>query len=288
MIYVSTSNGVLVYDPATDSITPIIESSHKKFGFPGIALQETTGKIIVVERKKLRFSPFQRLSTDVRVHQIDPDTNRIEPICPVFRVYDGHNTTVYNQFCFLTDTGRNRVHVVDLETGKVTRILNIGTVRSDIHHINAVRVWRDDLLIGLNNRQKKESEILAVPLSRIFAEGGLEMDLDAQSNVTQITGITHAHEIVPYQGRLIGCASLAGQVIRLDTSEVLVQTEGWVRGLAPSEAGLWVGISNIAQRDDRHAKENQGRIVLYGHETMKPLKTVVLEAVGQISAMISL
>lgn len=288
MIYVATSNGVLVYDPAKDSIAPILQSSRKKFGFPGIALQETTGKIIVVERARLRFTLFQRLCTDMKVYQIDPNTNRIEMICPVLRVYDGHNTAVYRQYCFLTDTGRNRVHVADLETRKVVRILNIGTVRADIHHINSVRVWEDDLLIGLNNRQKRESEIMALPLPSVFAGDGLELTVDARSNVTQLPGIHHAHEIVPYQGRLIGCASLAGQVIRLDSSEVLVQTEGWVRGLAPTEAGLWVGISDIAQRKDRHAKENQGRIVLYGHETMKPLKTILLEGVGQISAMISL
>ncbi|MDH5751072.1 MAG: hypothetical protein OEZ59_01470 [Deltaproteobacteria bacterium] len=287
MIYITTSNGVLSYDHQADKCTMLVSPAESQ-GFFGLDFHQSSGTIIAACRRNLRFTFRQKKhGSDVMLYRIDPSDGTARELGPVYKVFDVHQIAIHGDTVFLTDTTLNRVHVFDLASRRTTGMLNIGPRRKDINHVNAVLVRDGELLVGLNNRGEKDSEVLSIPLDLALSPPRGKVDILKLGRIRAMRGVVHSHDLEPYENGLIGCASHDGFVFRMETSEPFIRTEGWVRGLAETPEGLWVGTSRIATRAERHKGELDGRIMLFSHGEAEPRKTVPLEGAGQICDLIS-
>ncbi len=290
MLYVTTSSGVLRYDPERDELRTLIPMEDRQWtGFFGIAFHGNSHSILAACRHRLGTKRVRKHSTDVLLHRVDPVSETFEEIAVIHDVHDVHQIAVWNDTLFLTDTGLNRLHLFDLSTGSTTAILPVGPQRDDVHHLNALLVHEEHLLVGLNNRGHRDAEILRIPLS-VLSEVPEEVpetsDALSPGTVSQVTGFTHTHDLEPFDGGLICCASHDGLILRADEPDILIDVGGWTRGLVVDSAGIWVGISQFAKRSLRHSSRLDGELRRLNPRTGECLQSVPLRGVGQVHDLI--
>ncbi|MFC1500227.1 hypothetical protein ACFL6T_04325 [Candidatus Zixiibacteriota bacterium] len=282
MLYITTSSGVLRYDPESDELRVLIPMEDRQWtGFFGIVWHQNSHGILTACRQRLGKKRVRKHSTDVILHRIDPRSEAAEEIAVIHDVHDVHQIAVWEDTLFLTDTGLNRLHRFDLSTGSTTAILPVGPERDDVHHLNALLVHEDHLLVGLNNRGHRDAEILRIPLSELTCD--LE-DVDALSlgSVIPVTGFAHTHDLEPFDGGLICCASHDGLIVRVKIPEVLINVGGWTRGLAADRGYLWVGISQFAKRSIRHTESVDGELRQLDVQSRECVRSIPLMGAGQV------
>jgi len=175
--------------------------------------------------------------------------------------------------------------VYNLSEQKVIKYINIGPVRDDIHHINAVLVVGNELLIGLNNRGK-ESQILHFDLSNLTQSSDKHIDAMENATIDTIHNVSHSHDLEPCGDDILCCSSHKGMVVNTRNSKTLIQTDMWVRGLAATSEHLWVGASFIANRKERHGKEIDGTIHQYRRSDWSLIQSHVIKGSGQINDLV--
>ena len=279
MIYITTSHGVLRYDPATGGLTAPVQPK-RTLGFFGIC--EGPDGIYAAGRDRLSGPLVGKASTDVRLYRIDPASGQSEEVREIYDVHDVHQMAWCDGLLFLTDTALDRVHVYELETNRFVRMINLGPHRQDTHHVNAVMTEGSDVLIGLNNRGHRDAAILTIPLASVRQNDLLEVDGFGIGELTSLEGIHHTHDLERYKEWLLCCASHAGEVLRTDNGAVIAKTEGWTRGLAVSKDGLWVGVSPLAKRSERHKTNLDGKLLLFSHDDFALQREVPLVGSGQV------
>jgi hypothetical protein len=291
-LFITTSNGIYTLDTESGESECILSNKHtpgffkkKARGYFGITFHEKTGKVIVASREKLGTKRHNKPTTDTKLHAIDPATLEVKLIATVLDTHDVHQVTADGDLIYITDTGKNRVVVYDLDKQAIAKIINVGAVRDDINHINAVLIHNGELLVGLNNRGE-ESEILHVNINDIFATDDLEIDAKDIGTVRAISGVTHSHDLEICGDMLVCCSSHNGQVINTETAEVLIKENLWVRGLAANESYIWAGESFITTRKQRHKKSIDGTIHKYRLDDYSSVDSYTLTNSGQVNDLI--
>lgn len=279
MIYITTSVSLMRYDPATDRVETVCRP-RKSLGFFGVC-QGPDG-VYAASRERLSEQTLGKASSDVRLYRVVSNTGIAEEVRELYEVHDVHQMEYHDGLLFLTDTALDRVHVYELATNRLVRIINLGPQRRDTHHVNAVLMEGENLLVGLNNRGHRDSAILTLPMEAIRNGGPVEVDGFGMGPLRELTGIHHTHDLERYKDWLLCCASHAGQVLRTDTGEVIAHTEGWTRGLAVTDEGLWVGVSPLAKRSQRHKSNLDGKLLLFRHGDFDLLREIPLEGSGQV------
>ena len=286
MLYITTSSGVLRHDPESDELRVLIPMEDRRWtGFFGIACHQNSRGILAACRQRLGTKRVRKHSTDVILHRIDPQSEASEEIAAIHDIHDVHQIAVWNDIVILTDTGLNRLHLFDLSAGTTTAILPVGPERDDVHHLNALLVHEDHLLVGLNNRGHRDAEILRISLADLTVDLD-DTDAFSLGSVIPVTGFAHTHDLEPFDGGLICCASHDGLVLRIDEPEVLIDVGGWTRGLAIDSDSLWVGISQFAKRSIRHSDRVDGEVRQLDVRSGDCLRSITLQGAGQVHDLI--
>lgn len=293
-LFITTSNGIYVLDDHSGKSQCILSNKHtsgffkkKASGYFGITFHEQTGKIIVASREKLGTKKHDKPSTDTKLHSINPLNFEHEHIATIMDVHDVHQITSDGQFIYISDTGKNRVIVYDIENKRTHCIINIGSEREDINHINALRIRNKTLLIGLNNRGR-ESAILSLDITEINQHKKAELDALELGTVKNIKNVSNSHDLEPYNNTILCCSSHDGRVIDTNDAKTIISEENWVRGMTINQNTLWVGASMFATRRKRHSKALDGSIHKYNLDNYNLLESYKLNESGQINDMINL
>lgn len=294
MILITTSNGVFGLD-RRDRAARLVLPRRRGFwifrrgsgGFFGIARHEASDSFLAASRERLGTPRAGKPATDARLYRIHADGRPPALAATLLDVHDVHQIAVDGDRVFLTDTGKNRVQVYDLERSHVAAVLEFGAERGDVNHINAVTVLDGELLVGLNNRGAKPAEIWHFDLGS-FADAapGAVLDGFALGRVAVLGEQTHTHDIEPFQGDLLFCASHEGKVYRHSTLRPILNCADWVRGLAVDADGLWVGASALADRASRHREDLDGQVHLYDPVSLELIGSWTLERAGQVNDIV--
>jgi hypothetical protein len=286
-LFVTTSGGVVVCNPHSGLVEQVVPVGDRRWtGFFGITRHDATGRILAACRQRLGTQRVRKHSTDVLLYSIDPETLEHETVAEIYNVHDVHQIEAWEDLVFLTDTGLNRLHVLDLDVGEVRWIVEIGEERDDVNHLNALLVQDTVLLAGMNNRGHQDAAIMSIPLAT-FREGteGV-IDGYAVASLESLPGQQHTHDLEPWTEGLLTCASHDGLVLRTDPPGVLFPVGGWSRGLAVEKDGIWVGISQFAERGRRHSRRLAGEVVLFDHQTYEPVQRITIKRAGQVHDLI--
>lgn len=293
MIFITTSNGVFGLQ-ADDQISRLVLPREKKFlffrkgsgGFFGIAPHPAGDSYIVASREKLGTPRHDKPWTDVRLYRIWKDHGRApEVLADIYDIHDVHQIANQGNLVLLTDTGKNRIGIYNLDS-YTTTTMDVGPERADINHLNALHVTEHGVLLGLNNRGNKPAEILTVPAS---AFENPESDADALNfgSLETLGDQLHTHDIEPFGDDYLYSASHEGRVHRRSTREAILHCGDWVRGLAVNDDGLWVGASALADRANRHREDLDGEVHLYDPQSLELIKTWPLEKAGQVNDIVA-
>lgn len=294
-VLVGASNGIYRIDPQTRETRLVLERPKRfwpfrkgELGFFGIAWSKHLQRVLVSSRVALGTARVEKKATDTRLWAIDPSSWTSEPVMDLLDLHDVHQIACWGHYVILTDTGKNRAHLVDLETKRTKLILNFGEERRDLNHVNASTVQGDDLLIGLNNKGKKEAEIYRFDLNRLVSLVELEVQAEDYGELSILDDHHHTHDIEFIDGAIYYCTSHSSEVHRLGRPGAALALEGWVRGLVQQGQGFWVGISPVAKRSERHKQAKEAwvsYVTLPDHEEAFRL---TLEGAGQVNDLIFL
>jgi DNA-binding beta-propeller fold protein YncE len=289
--FITTSNGVFRIDPDTRAARKVLDR-RKGFwplrrggkGYFGIDFHKPSGRIVVASRERLGTRRKNKPSTDMRLYAIDPDNLESEMIAEIRDVHDVHQIAISGDTLYITDCGMNRVVVYDIANAETIATINIGHVRDDINHVNAVLAIGGELLIGLNNRGQRAAEIIRVDPGKIgFGEINT---LDIGSSEA-LDGIMHTHDIEPAGDTLLVCSSFEGNIYDARTGSMLFHVHDWARGLAVDDETVWVGSSALADRKRRHREDLDGEVTRISRRPgWKRLESYPLPSAGQVNDII--
>lgn len=290
-LFITTSNGIYLLDPESGISSCVLGNKHshgilskKARGYFGICLLDAN-HVLVSSREKLGLRKYNKPTTATRLFAIDINTLNYEPVATIRDVHDAHQIACEDGRVYITDTGKNRVIVYQLEQQSIERIVNVGERRDDINHINAVLIENGKLLIGLNNRGR-ESEILSIELEAIFSNTEHEVDGYAIGELISMNGVTHSHDLERCHGMLLCCSSNMGRVIDSANGRAIIEADNWVRGLAANTSRLWLGASFVTTRAKRHSKAIDGNIHQYSLPDYQLTGSHLLTGSGQVNDMI--
>lgn len=293
MLFATTSNGVYCCDVTRGQVQRILGNRHtvgwlkpEARGYFGIARHTPTGGVLVASRER-SFARFNKLANNVKLHLIDPATLHSTLLANVSDVHDLHQIAWHDGHVFLTDTGKNRIVMYAPRDGN-RRVANVGDVRDDVSHINAVLVHDGFLYVGLNNRGVEPAALLRLPISEFYA--ATEEKTPDLAEIAERIGfekLVHTHDLEPNaEGRLFACLSYDGSVFDVATERTILKVGDWTRGLAFGPGCLWVGTSELAGRKDRHSEKLDGAISLYSLPDLERMDRLVLHNAGQVNDLL--
>lgn len=292
-LFISASNGIYMLNIKNNTVVCVMNKKHTKGlfkkqskGYFGICNYSNSNKILVSSRERLSLLKYNKPTTGTKLFEIDTQSLTSKHVATISDIHDAHQIYYKAPYIYITDTGKNRVVVFDIAKKQVVKYFNIGGERNDIHHINAILIDDEQLLIGLNNRGN-ESQILSVDLDVVLSAQGVDVDLDSYATIKTLSGVTHSHDLEPSGDILLCCSSHKGLVLNTDTGEPIISADMWVRGLADdNESSLWVGASFIASRKDRHGKEINGKIHKYSKKNWGLVHSYSIAGSGQINDLL--
>lgn len=293
MILITTSNGVFRLG-AEGSCAQLVLPRRKGLlflrkgsgGFFGIAPHPDGNSFLAASREKLGTPRNDKPWTDVRLHRVWKEAGRNpEVAADLLNIHDVHQIATAGQLVLLTDTGKNRIGVHDLNSGGSWSV-DVGPERRDVNHLNALHVAGDQVLIGLNNRGDQPAAILEISLEMLQRQKS-EIDLLDEGDLQVLGTQTHTHDVEPFGDDYLYCASHDGKVHRRSTGEIVLEIGGWVRGLAVNSEGLWIGASPLAERSQRHREDLDGQVHLFDPATLEKKKTWPLEGAGQVNDIVA-
>jgi len=294
-LLIGASNKIYLFEPDTERLVVVLEREKRKKwlffddsskGFFGISL---SGKdeVVVAAREKLGTPKAGKPSTDVILHRVSLSAEE-KTSCKVLDVHDVHQISCYEGKVYLTDTGKNRVVVSELDSGRVLNCLNVGQVREDVSHINAVSIQDDFLYVGLNNRGDKDAEIIKVPMDGL-PEGECDLlDPTLGAEIIALSGCCHTHDVHLDRDGIMFCASHDGNIHYVGEENPFYSSSDWVRGLASNNERVWVGVSQKAERGKRHSEELFGEIVEIDKSTGRELRRINIPGAGQVNDLLLL
>lgn len=293
MLYITTSNGVYGYREKDEKFTLLVGNKHspgffrkRAIGYFGICFHEKTNQLILSSRERLGTPYAGKKTTDTGLHVFDQRKMQRTDYHEVMDAHDVHQIAVVGDLVFLTDTGKNRVHVYDLVNRKTINLINIGVKREDVNHVNAIYADHEQLLIGLNNSKLGDSEVIRLEMGYIRENAGHEFDGYEQGKVITRKGIQHTHDIEPFGEGFLACASSDGDLISLEDGRVLKHIGDWARGITMGNQYLYVGTSGIAARIRRHGNNKSARVFVLEPKSFKLVKEIIVPKAGQLNDMV--
>lgn len=297
MLFITTSNAVFAYEAESGRLcTPVpwryrkgclARLFHRSIGFFGITRHERSGKLLIASRERFGTPACGKPSTDACLLALDPRTLKYDAVATIRDVHDVHQIAAVGDVVFITDTGKNRLLLWDLARNRLLRIINIGETRQDINHINALRVYHGKLLIGFNNNGHTNGQVMSVELRAVLESDRTEIEATVLGAVVKEVPFRITHDLLPYRDTLLACDSKRSVVFRIDDESPLLSLQPWLRGLAATDEGLWVGISDVAERHKRHSHLGCGLVKLFSHDMSKPKKVVELKGSGQVNDLLA-
>ena len=290
-LFITTNYGVIEYDISNRRIREL-KIPKATLGFFGITFDEASNTIYAVSREKLGFSLAKlfaraKRSSDVIVYTWKPGEETLFASHCLYNVFDVHQIAIAGDSLILTDTAKNRLHILNRRTGR-KKIMNVGKIRKDINHINAVLVQSHSLYVGLNNRGA-ESQVLVLPdIASLLAQQG-NMDILPMGELMNLTGLTHTHDVKPWKDNFLVCASHAGNLYQAAPVKKLATiSTDFLRGIAVGDTGIWLGLSPRIDKKMRYENRTSAHIVRIDSQTMQPVDKVEIPGAGQINDMIYL
>lgn len=291
-LFITTSQGVYLLNQDETEAKLCLKREKgllffKKGGFGFFGLDQYKSDVLVASRENFSKQRLAKHSEDVRLYKIDAETLQTSHFADIHGVADVHQIAIFEDLCFLTDTGHNLVTVFNLAQKKIATEILVGDERADINHINAVTVHSGTIYIGLNNRGKQDSQVLSIPFSKI--------DMDKQVNrayeiaeIIELKGLTHTHDFELFNNDWLVCASHQGAVYKAQPTAKACEPGSWVRGLVESSKGLWIGMSAKLDRKNRHREDVDGDLSLWSPDFSSELRRVQLSNAGQVNDLLIL
>jgi hypothetical protein len=177
--------------------------------------------------------------------------------------------------------------VFDLNENKLVSQLEVGSERKDVNHINAVTIAEGHLYIGLNNRGQQDAQVLSISLNKLDLSYPINQ-VYAVAEILTLKGLTHTHDFEKFGDDWIVSASHQGAIYRAQPTEQLCQPGKWVRGLAGGSQGLWVGMSELLDRKNRHREGVDGELCLWSSDFAFENNRVPLKNAGQVNDLLVL
>jgi len=270
--------------PRPDSFWPW---GKRELGFFGLCQGLAADQVLIGSRVRLGTAVVEKKATDSRIYSLTL-AGQAMALFDYKDCHDLHQIDQWRGHLLLTDTGKNRVHLVEIATGNPVWRLNFGQERRDISHINAVTVEGDQVWVCLNNKGHRPTQIARFDLNALFHLNQPELDAASLGTFQSLGEIMHVHDLEQVQGEFLFSCSRESEVRRLKDLSLYVKLQGWVRGLAQDGDGLWIGESIMADRSKRHAKNADGRLHYLPFGETRPRLSYLLPHCGQVNDVICL
>ena len=290
-LYITSSRGFYKYDLNDDNITKIIGNWHKGWfkkpskGFFGISKNNFSNEIIIVSRENLNARLKYEKSTDVIVHFFCITSQKVTNKIIIENLYDVHQIVYYDNYIFLTETGKNRIQVLNIKTGLIENLINISSIRKDLNHINAINVDNNFLFIGLNNGHKKNifknSQIIKISLKDIFKSNIIDaLELGVLEN---LDGVFHTHDLEKFNDDLLVSSSNIGKIYSYKKKKFIKDIKPWARGITIGEKYIFIGKSGMGKRKSRHSRYYDGEVFVLNKFNFDLYKKLLIPKIGQLN-----
>jgi hypothetical protein len=172
------------------------------------------------------------------------NADTLEPVDELLPSYfplrDVHGIAIVDQKLWVTCSFDNMIAVYDLGTGKWGQWYPApdSTSRNrDVNHFNtiAMDVESGQLQLLAHNNGPSELYSFHLPTCKLESIRGLGFQ---------------AHDIFSWQGSVATCSS--GEGVLTNTAGWKLRTGGFPRGITHTQYSVWLGISDVVNRTDRH------------------------------------
>ena len=293
-LFISTSRGVYKYDLKKDLITKIIGNWEKGFfkkpskGFFGICSNETQNEIIFASRENLSKYINYEKSTDTIIYFYNFKKKEIIKKIVVYNLLDVHQISYFNNFIFITETGSNRIQVLNAENNSIQYFIDIGKSRNDINHINAINIDINFLYIGLNNGHKKNkfknAQIIKIPTQDLYNLKSFDA-LDYYK-IINLKNVFHTHDIEKFKEDYLISSSSLGKIYSYNQKKFIIDIKPWTRGIAINSKYIFIGKSGIGKRKSRHSRYYDGQVNVLDTINFKTIKQITIPKIGQLNDIV--
>ena len=293
-LFITTSRGVYNYNLINDNISQIIGNWHKGFfrkpskGFFGISSNIKQNELIFASREKLSKNVNYEKSSDSIVYFYNILKRKFTNKIVVKNLFDIHQITFFDNFVFLTETGKNRIQVLNILNSKIDFFINIGDVREDVNHINAINIDNNFLYIGLNNGHEKNefknAQIIKIPTDQVLKLKSF--DALNHGNLINLNGVYHTHDIEKFDDDYLISSSNLGKIYSLNKQKFIANINPWTRGIAISSDRIFIGKSGIGKRKLRHSRYYDGEVYILNKSNFNFIKKIIIPKIGQLNDIV--
>ena len=293
-LYITSSRGLFKYNIVKKVFEKILSNWNKGLfsrpskGFFGISHFTSKNYIVCASRENFNKEIKYEKSTSSTIHIIDITKNIVKEKIIIDNILDIHQIFYNNNLLFLTETGKNRIQILNIENKKVENFIDVGEVRNDINHLNAVTIYNDKLLIGLNNGNIKNlnrnSQIIEVNLSIL----GKLKNFDALKHgfVNNLKDVYETHDIEKYNDDFLISSSNTGKIYSLKQKKFIKDIKPWTRGIAIGDKNIYIGKSGIGKRYNRHSRYYNGEIFVLDKINLEIKEIIKVPGIGQLNDII--
>tara|TARA_Y100001935_G_C17227008_1_gene468342 strand:+ start:184 stop:1080 length:897 start_codon:yes stop_codon:yes gene_type:complete len=292
-LFITSSRGVYQYNLKNDTISKIIGNWHKGFfkfpskGFFGACLSYFNNNIIFASRENFVNSNYEK-STSVIIHIYDFINSVTINKITINNLYDVHQIISYKNFILITETGKNRIQVLNLETNKIDFFIEIGKIRSDKNHINAINIDDNFIFIGLNNGHKKNlfqnAQLVKIPTYIIYQNKTIDaLDVGILEN---LHNVFHTHDLEKYNDDYLISSSNLGKIYSYNRKKFIIDIKSWTRGIAINSEYIFIGKSGIGNRKLRHSRYYDGEVYILDKFNFNFVKKIVIPRIGQLNDIV--
>ena len=291
-LYIGTSKGLYKYNLKNKKLTNIFSNWHKGLfkrpskGVFGICEDIDSNIIVAASRERLTKNNTYDKSTDLILNFYDPKNNSVIEKTIVNNVYDVHQIYYFNNKIYLTDTGKNRIQIYNTKSKKTESHINIGEIRKNLNHVNAIYVNKDKILIGLNNGNKenfKNSQIIVLGDSLKISNN---MDALKKGKIINLLNIYHTHDIESIDNDFLISSSEEGNLISLNMNKTIKKLPIWTRGISKNDKYIFVGKSGVASRKLRHSRYYDGMISVLDRKNFNLVEELNIPKIGQLNEIL--
>jgi hypothetical protein len=237
--------------------------------------QITIGACYGISRIGTRWYVSQRLGTYSRILSFRLDLTNEQPKMRDTRIeltglpINIHQIDSFDKTLYVLDTTNNRVQSINEHNKRRLIYPNNKTPNRANNHFNSIFITDKFLFILAHNgwlKPKKKSQIFVV--SRLTLKNVEIIELDAQE----------AHNIILYNNEWMYCDSLGG-VLKWGNNSLFTDRGHFLRGLALTKDTIFVGGSEIIERDKRILSDS----ILWLLDHLGRVKRYIkLKKIGQI------
>jgi len=293
ILYISTSQKIFEYNVSSKKLEIIYQIKPGFFSFFkkdykslfGITYKSSNNKIYFACRDRLGSKKLNKPTTDATIYSYCLVEKKIQKYLNVLNIHDVHQIKFYKEYILMTDCGQNRVVIYNIYT-KEFKYLNIGKIREDINHINAVLVENGSLLVNLNNNGFRESQIYSYKIEDIINSNNKDMFFEPEK-IFNISDIYHTHDLFNLESDIIFCDSHKGKILRLSDQKNIYKIDGWARGIATIDKKLFIGSSMRSNRSTRYTSNLDAKLYRIDLFEKKVELETILPQCGQLNDIVA-